>query len=817
MRPLVGTFLCGMLLFCLPALSSAEDEGFSGFQGNNFKLLDHSQFPEVFSSEVSTAPAQEPDIESTPGLSEKVDDLAPIDYTEGEWEEMRRQDESGQLLVNQISMDSENIPVVSSTRTPEALPPSVEMPEYGTSLSVTGRKIIGFKYMSKKYVNTQVDSSRVQSLNTFEMEQQMQIRMAGKIGPKIGANVDYDDTKVDKQDIALVYTGDPQEVVQNASFGDIDLTLPSTEFVSYNKQLFGIRVDLKHRGLSATVIGSRTKGTTKEKQFVGNTQFQTLDLRDVDYLRRQYYDLTFGSPTLRLPIKQGSERVYVDNQNYATSNNVDIFDLTVDDLGTSTASYKGRFKLLTPGNDYTIDYNNGILLFKNAQSSQYVVAVNFTNANGTELRNNSPQNPLGSDGTGYPKLIKTKNDVYLSTATANVELGYRREMKTYYNIGQTQIVRDNGRGNFALKVQDLNRNDVGSSLNPQQKYSDTIDVDFEQGRFHLRKPFGDPSKSGQLDPPEDPSIYATSPSSKYIFRVEYQYRLKTFTLEPNIVVQSDNITVDGVKYTRNSDYYIDYESGFITFYRPENIGQSSVINITYDVSPYGGVGTSSLVGARVSYDFNKHISIGGTALYESQTKTANAPNITDVAKSVLVTEEDLTFRGVSFMGSKSTWSFEAAQSRTNPNLNSFALIDNMEGVKQQDAASLDALDWIMAANPMQPPSPSSAISWYSESIKIQDINPNASAAPDATQQVLTINYDLSVSSEVSIVYPLSDSGIDFTTKTNLELVVYGDGSAATPGPKTEHTLRADKRGLRQYRRHHADLRQRHHQNRRAQD
>ena len=769
-------------MLCMPALSSAEDEGFSGFQGNNFNLLDHSQYPDIFASEVSSAPV-DADAAAAKELSEKVDDLEPIDYTEGEWEEMRRQDETGQLMANEISMDTENIPVVSSTRTPEALPPSVEMPEYGTSLSVTGRKIIGFKYMTKKYVNTQVDSSRVQSISTFEMEQQMQIRMMGKIGPKIGANVDYDDTKTDKQDISLVYSGDPQEVVQNASFGDIDLSLPATEFVSYNKQLFGIRVDLRHRGLNATIIGSRTKGTTKQKQFVGNTQFQTLDLRDVDYMRRQYYDLTFGSGTLRLPIKQGTERVYLDNQNYASSNNVDIFDMTVDDLGTSTASYTGRFKLLTPGTDYTIDYNNGILTFRNAQSSQYVLAVNFTNANGTELKNNSPQNPLGTDGTGYPKIIKTKNDVYISTATSTSELGYRREVKTYYNIGQTQIVRDNGRGNFVLKVQDLNRNDVGPNLNPVQKYSDTIEVDFEQGRYHLKKPFGDPSKSSQADPPEDPSIYATSPSSKYIFRVEYQYRLKTFTLEPNIVVQSDNITVDGVKYTRNSDYYIDYESGFITFYRPENIGQDSVINITYDVSPYGGVGTSSLVGGRVSYDLNKHITVGGTALYESQTKTANAPNITDVAKSVLVTEEDITFKGISFAGTKSTWSFEAAQSRTNPNLNSFALIDNMEGVKQQDSASLDALDWIMATNPIRGPAVPSAISWYTENVKIQDINPNASASRDATQQVLTINYDLSVSSEVSIVYPLSDSGIDFTTKTNLELVVYGDGSTSNPGPK----------------------------------
>ena len=51
--------------------------------------------------------------------------------------------------------------------------------------------------------------------------------------------------------------------MQNVSFGDIDLSLPATEFVSYNKQLFGIRADIKYKGLRSTFIGSRTKGQTR--------------------------------------------------------------------------------------------------------------------------------------------------------------------------------------------------------------------------------------------------------------------------------------------------------------------------------------------------------------------------------------------------------------------------------------------------------------------------------------------------------------------------------------------------------------------------
>ena len=60
----------------------------------------------------------------------------------------------------------------------------------------------------------------------------------------------------------------------------VDLSLPATEFVSYNKQLFGIRADIKYQGFKASFIGSRTKGTTKSKQFFGNTQFVATDLLD---------------------------------------------------------------------------------------------------------------------------------------------------------------------------------------------------------------------------------------------------------------------------------------------------------------------------------------------------------------------------------------------------------------------------------------------------------------------------------------------------------------------------------------------------------
>ena len=758
-----------LALSCAPA--RAADFAVLSPGGGRFLLLDRQDPSAILDSgEVSTSTGAA-DIDS---MAEDV----PITYSNEAWNEAREAVETGRYM-------SEELPPVAavavSTEAPAPPEPQVEFRESGTSLSVTGRKVIALSYSGKKFINEKTTVTRPRSLSLFEITQQMQVRMQGKVGQKITVNVDYDDTKQDKQDISVVYQGDPNEVVQNVSFGDIDLSLPATEFVSYNKQLFGIRADLRTNRLKMTVVGSRTKGQTKTRQFTGNTQFQGVDVLDTNYLRRKYYDVTFGN-TARLPIKSGSERVYIDQQTQAQVDNVTVFALTGKDMSVQTSSYTGRFQLMSPGIDYVMEYAKGLVTFGRTLNPQDVVIIDFQNAGGTMLSQNSSTSTLDAAAApAIPAIIKTQNDIAISsdTAVAAQQVSHRRELKTYYSIGQSNLVRDNGSGNFILKVQDLNRTPVGSTLNPPQTYPDTIEVDFEQGIFHLLKPFADQDNASQ----EDPQIYSAAPVSKRVIRVEYSYRFKTFILEPNIVLQSEVVRVDGKKLGRNEEYFIDYDSGFITFYYPERIGQDSKIEITYEVSPFGGVGNQSLVGGRVSYDFGSHFSAGSTLLYQGGIKSNTVPNITDLTNSMLVYEGDAQLKGLNLLGLRTTLGAEAAQSRLNPNLNKYALIDNMEGVKQEDSPSMDKNYWFIASNPPGSSGPADPLSldWYNESVKARDINPAATS--DGTQQVLDISYDFTNSNEVSIVYPLSPTGLDFSQKNVLELVMYGQNSPSTPGPQ----------------------------------
>ncbi len=736
-------FILIILFFCCYDLYSFE---FSDFLNS---ISDYTELKVKTSDYIK--------VDKTQGTEVKEDEKTEIfrwGVDKKRWNDFIEKMEKGALEEDIEVKTSTEIVEISSPSTP--IQSKVEFLDSGTSLSVTGRKVISINYSGRKYLNEQTNITRQRSTSLFDINQQLQIRMQGKVGEKITVNVDYDDTKADKQDISIVYQGDPQEVVQNISFGDIDLSLPSTEFVSYNKQLFGIRADIKTSRFKATFIGSRTKGQTRLKQFKGNTQFRTVDIMDSSYIRRRYYDITFKSPT-RLPLKPGSEKIYIDQQTNEPVDGIIISSITADDLMYSSITYTGRFKQLVRGIDYTIDYNKGLVIFSRSLNPQDVVIIDYQNNNGSWLRD--------ENGSGRYKLLKTKDDIYISNPSEN---GWNNEIKTYYFIGYTNIVRDDGQGNFILKVQNFNRQEIGQSLNPVQKYPDTIEVDFEQGIIHLLRPFG-----SETDPDTpDPVTYSPSPLPKRIIHIEFYSRIKTFYLEPNIVLNSEIVKVDGQKFVRNQDYYLDYDSGFLTFYNTDKISSESEIEIIYEVSPFG-TSNQTLVGGRLSYSIFKNTTLGLTALYQGGAKSSKAPLITDIASSIFVYDTDIQIDTLNLFGIKSKFSGEIAKSRFTPNMNDFALIDNMEGAKQEDSASMDKNYWYIASNPSQIPSHPDTIKWDTREIYSKEINPNT--PDDSKQHILVLDWDFSISTEASIVYVFSKSGLDFSQKKTLEITLSGEG------------------------------------------
>ncbi len=636
----------------------------------------------------------------------------------------------------------------------EILNPSLLLPIYGTTISMTGRKTFGLKYNAKKYNVKSTTNNR--DLNEVVFDQEMQLKVQGKVSNRIFVDIDYDDQRPDSQNIAISYKGKQGELVQSVDFGDITLSLPATQFLSYSKQVFGAKMHLQHKDANLYLIGSQSKGDSKTKQFKGNSVFETVNIKDLNYIRRTYYSLEFPDSVLSgWDIVSSSMEVYLNDH---TNTGYQIAMQAAD--YKTCANYPGTggdapFKLLTEGVDYTFDINKKMLIFNRQLSAADVVAVNFKNTSGQQA----------TDICGIPVLIKTQDDRPLESPTD--EGSYKLEIKRYYNIGTKQLSRDNGTGNFILKLLESDGAEVCTSTPTPAYCPSPLQVDYDKGVFYIKERF-----------PDD-GLYNTTPVSatnRYFF-VQFNSTVKTYFLEPDIVVQSETVKVNGATMARNKDYYVDYTSGYLTFYNRDLIGDNSIINVDYEVSNESK--DSMLLGGRLSYDFTKNISIGASILHDSNTKPKTVPQIGDLSTSLTTMEADARIKDLQITdGLKISAGTEVAKSKKDNNLFGYAMIENMQEVKERVSASTIYSDWKIASNPTAGTSYFRSINWDSQEVPMLEINPNAIANSNEKQNVLVINYDFTGlpadRNEVSIAFPINNTGTDFTNKTLIELTALGE-------------------------------------------
>ncbi|MBL0058291.1 MAG: hypothetical protein IPP35_04095 [Elusimicrobia bacterium] len=657
---------------------------------------------------------------------------------------------------------------------------SVDLP-YDSGLSISGRKLIAFKMaqIRRKSGNSGVNNGLAQNQNDVEMRQELQVRIKGKVGRKITVNVDFDDTKEDKKDISVVYQGDPGEFVQEAAFGDITLSLPSTEFVSFSKQLFGVRTKLQYKNASLLAIGSRTKGTTETRRFNGATKFERRIIKDVDFVKQQYYAVAFTTKT----ILAGSEAVWRDD-NILTNNNTVTISTDVEDTDV-VSNYSGNFDRLKPGDDYTMDAARGILFFRRRVDDRAVIAINYKFTDGTQLSDlNTP---------GRLKVIKTDSNKPLTTPLDPLETAYRREIETFYSLGNIKIVHDNDLGNFILRTIDGNQNDLGVLLTSDEllQYKPTIEVDFDLGIFNVDFSTGPFDPAGYLRV-KDPQLYEPSPTTKFSFLTEYRYRLRDFQLRPNIVYGSERVTVNGRLMKSEIDYFIDPASGLLQFFNEDELNETSQIEVTYDYAPFGGQLGQTLVGGRAELAvIPGRFQLGSSFLYTFAPKTTVVPDVRSTPSSLMVLEADgrLTEVNVPFLPVKLSLTGEVAQSREDPNLYGKALVDSMEGLAQEDAAVMDQDLWPLGANPDAygvPTSSSSLVVSEAVSVKLKDVvSPGANVSESENLRVLPIAFKLDrkpggapAPEEASILQALSKTGgRDFSKKKYLEMWLEGFGPA----------------------------------------
>ena len=768
LRSLLCLFLCTQLI--LPPGLSAEDLPYS--------LVDKNEY-DLFSEE------QEAQREKELTIEEPQDDAQLLKYSDKFW----RQAVTSVEGAYKLDKDPEPIPDLT------LLNPTLSLPLYGTSIALTGRYVLGFKMDAKRYKVDDNNTTEQRDVSSNSMVQELQLKMQGKILDRVFVDIDYDDQREEEKTLSVAYRGKPGEVVQLAEFGDINLSLPETEFIAYQKQLFGAQMHLQYKDLDLRLIGSQTKGSSKQKQFVGSSVLAITSLSDADYKRRTYYDLTFGGNIKkdtqgRFPtgfstdaylqwssvmgsISPGTEEIYLDANN--TDNDFVPISKTASDVLGGTQRRTSNWRLLVRGTDYTVDYASGIIQFKRTITAESFIAVDYVSTTGNRL-----SQVMGNQGD--IKLIKTENEKPFE-ASAN-ETANQLELKTYYSLGAQQITRDDGKGNFLLRVMDAAGQEIALPITGGTgtlTYPNNIVMDFDNGVFYLQRRFA------------DNTLYNATPVSSYnrTFKVEYTSKVKTYFIEANIVVQSETVKLNGKTLTRNNDYYIDYTSGFITFYKGDEITDSSVIDITYDTVS-GSSSNTSVLGGRLDYKLWDKIKLGATVLQEGGDKPTTVPQVGASSKDLLVYGADINGKDIKLSEKVSVdFGAEAAESRNNPNQFGYAMVDSMNETSIQTGGSKIFRDWIIAANPSAKPAFWGSIGWDTQDVPTLEVNPNSVSTYNDTQQVLIVNYDFTKAvttinqatgktyldegyDEVSIVYPLSVSGVDLSDKTSFDLTMKGE-------------------------------------------
>jgi len=689
-------------------------------------------------------------------IEELLENKKFLEFNKDDWKKVREEKEQGTFKVKEevtMPVKGEGAGKGEGVTAPAAAKGTIDVIlPYESELSISGRQDIKFQLGYNKYPNREeyIDSI------TPDMEQKTQVKIKGTVAKRVQVDVDYDNTSENKQDISIVYKGEPGDVIQEAAFGDVTMSLPGSEFVSYmgsKKSLLGGKLSGQYEKLKFMVIGSQDKGVPEVKKFTGNTSFKKIEINDNSYTRRKYYKIYIS--TAHLPVSD--ETIYIDDKN--TSNNdvlAGIDEYKTVELSQGT-TYYGFFNRQIPGKDYYINYREGIITFKKAIESKYIIAVSYKYSGGD----------VGY-GSGKPTVIKIDNE---SAWNAN-------ELKNYYNIGETRLFRGVEGRDFIVKIQDLNRNDV-STASVSNIYQQ-LEMDYEAGILKFRDEKFFNTYFGQ------PDVYyqnnTLSLYHHYTIYIEYSFRKKSYLLRFNILEGSERVLLNNKLLVKDKDYKIEYISGYITFVNENEITPESQIEISYEYAPWEGQVKKTLLGLWGQYDFSNRFSVKSTLISDGAPSPLSVPDLGAIPSATRIFDINTSLNLDSpKLPLKTNISAEYARSSSNPNVFGKAMVDNMEGIKLSDSMSVNENSWRIARNPDgSAVNAKSKITWNSEdeSEYLVEINTNVATMNRSDRvQVLKVDYNMtSITEQASMAYVISQAGVDFTKKVNLECYIYNDGN-----------------------------------------
>ncbi|PJA54928.1 MAG: cell surface protein SprA, partial [Candidatus Marinimicrobia bacterium CG_4_9_14_3_um_filter_48_9] len=108
--------------------------------------------------------------------------------------------------------------------------------------------------------------------------------------------------------------------------------------------------------------------------------------------------------------------------------------------------------------------------------------------------------------------------------------------------------------------------------------------------------------------------------SKFQFVVKYSNRSSVINLAFNLIENSEEVTLDGRRLQRGSDYQIDYFSGTLTILNEAALAPGAQLEVKYEQHEFFQLDKKIILGSRAEYKFGKNQQsyIGATALFFSK-------------------------------------------------------------------------------------------------------------------------------------------------------------------------------------------------------
>ena len=625
------------------------------------------------------------------------------------------------------------------------------------------RKVIDIDYKHIHYIEP-TEANREKPTSETNIYQELQVKAEGKVGERISVDVDYDDTAplTEQRKISLRYKGAENEFIQEVALGDLQLSLPGSEFTAYNKSMFGARAKAKLGNFYLTGIGSFTQAVPGVKTFTGRKTFQKIEIPDTGYISHKYYRLSLEG--IELPLQYGSVEVYIDDKDpsnnqtsqYLTTGNVEV---------PNTPEYQGYFDRQYPGRDYLIDYSEGTIEFLRDIEDGFVIAICYKDKNG-----------MRHPTSGY-RIIKYGEVTNFDAITGEPLRNYPDdepsfddyELKNRYFLGSQDIEREN----FILKVLNLSGEDVSTDYD--------LDVDYQLGILTITDPADPPLKYPQepfFEGPDIPDPYPPTSAHRYSIYAEYRHSVDVYFLQPNIIYHSDRIYLNDKLLTRDEDYIIDYSTGILTFIHPEEITEDTRIRAEYEYMPFAG-GQAAILGGRLEYSPSDNFSLGYNFLSQASPSPSTVPSLSSSPASQQVMGLDARYdfapKALKFGGKdipvNISFSGEMARSFTNPNTFGKAMVEDFEASKISDELSMDEECWQISGSPREEfvQDNRDTVGISNEEIREDQINPSWSKEE---RKILVLNYDFSSPANWdSVVYPISSSGRDYSKMEYLEIWV----------------------------------------------